>query len=180
MRRLAHDLDLALMVVHHTRKDSGNPSTPIERIMGSQGIGATIETAIVLEQRPGSKDIIAHVVGKEVEGGEFAYRWDSPGFSFQGTPEVATLGSFQEKCYAFIKQHPRCMQKAIVDALDTDKGSVSRAVAKLIERGLVEKDQRDALMASQNSATIKTCAACARAKANTQPRAPGTHNKKGG
>ncbi len=166
------------MVVHHTRKDSGNPSTPIERIMGSQGIGATIETAIVLEQRPGSKDIIAHVVGKEVEGGEFAYRWDSPGFSFQGTPDVATLGSFQEKCYAFIKQHPRCMQKAIVDALDTDKGSVSRAVAKLIERGLVEKDQRDALMASQNSATIKTCSACARAKANTQPRAPGTHNKK--
>ena len=148
MRRLAHDLDLALMVVHHTRKDSGNPSTPIERIMGSQGIGATIETAIVLEQRPGSKDIIAHVVGKEVEGGEFAYRWDSPGFSFQGTPEVATLGSFQEKCYAFIKQHPRCMQKAIVDALDTDKGSVSRAGAKLIERGLVEKDQRDASMAT--------------------------------
>ena len=49
---------------------------------------------------------------------------------------------------AFIKQHPRCMQKAIVDALDTDKGSVSRAVAKLIERGLVEKDQHDALMAT--------------------------------
>ena len=145
---MAHDLDIALMVVHHTRKDSGNPSTPIERIMGSQGIGATIETAIVLEQKTGSKDVIAHVVGKEIEGGEFACRWDSPGFSFQGAPEVATLGSFQEKCYAFIKQHPRCMQKAIVDALDTDKGSVSRAVAKLIERGLVEKDQHDALMAT--------------------------------
>ncbi len=57
-------------------------------------------------------------------------------------------GAAEEKCYAFIKQHPRCMQKAIVDALDTDKGSVSRAVAKLIERGLVEKDQRDALMAT--------------------------------
>ena len=54
----------------------------------------------------------------------------------------------EEKCYAFIKQHPRCMQKAIVDALDTDKGSVARAVAKLIERGLVEKDQRDASMAT--------------------------------
>ena len=111
-----------------TTRSIKTPSTPIERIMGSQGIGATIETAIVLEQRPGSKDIIAHVVDKEVEGGEFAYRWDSPGFSFQGAPEVATLGSFQEKCYDFIKQHPRCMQKAIVDALDTDKGSVSRSL----------------------------------------------------
>lgn len=139
LRRLAHELGIAIIVVHHTRKSTGMETSPLETILGSQGIGATVETALVLQQVTGSRNITVHLTGKDVDQCDIAYRWDHPGFQLQGDPIVAQLGAFQRKCLECIEQHPRCRQALIEQQLDADKGQISKAVNKLVERGLVQR-----------------------------------------
>ena len=147
LRRLAHELGIAIIVVHHTRKSTGAEASPLETILGSQGIGATVETVLVLQQVTGSRNITVHLTGKDVDQNDLAYRWDNPGFQPQGDPVVAHLGPFQRKCLDCIRQHPRCRQALIEQQLDGDKGQISKAVGKLVERGLVQRTEDGLLIA---------------------------------
>ena len=73
--------------------------------------------------------------------------WDNPGFQPQGDPVVAQPGAFQRKCLDCIRQHPRCRQALIEQQLDADKGQISKAVNKLVERGLVQRTDDGLLIA---------------------------------
>ena len=75
------------------------------------------------------------------------YLWDNPGFQPQGDPVVAQPGAFQRKCLDCIRQHPRCRQALIEQQLGGDKGQISKAVAKLVERGLVQRADDGLLIA---------------------------------
>ena len=65
-------------------------------------------------------------------------------------PELveARLGPFQSKCLSYIKENPRCTQTAVSRELECDKSQTSRAVDKLVERGLVVKNDIGQLMAT--------------------------------
>ena len=126
LRSLAHELQICLLAVHHTsKKNSDAERTPIERIMGSQGIAGTAETIMVLEQKTGSQNVILHMTGKEVEQREIAYSWNSPGFIESGDARFAELGSFQKAVFNYIKEHPRCTQAGIADAYHKHRSQVS-------------------------------------------------------
>lgn len=147
LRKLAHELELAVILVHHTRKATDNDSSPVERLLGSQGIAATVETIMVLKQEPGSQDVALHVTGKDVEQQDWILPWHSPGFGWPKEMTEARLGSFQMDCLEHIRQHPRCMQVSIVQALSKDPSQVSRAISKLLEVGLIGRDRDGRLVA---------------------------------
>ena len=137
LRKLAHELGITLILVHHTRKANENDAHPVERILGSQGIAATVETIMVMKQELGSQDIALHVTGKDVEQQELCFPWERPGFGWPTELVKAKLGPFQSKCLAYIKDNPRCTQTSITEALGCDKSQTSRAVDRLLERGLI-------------------------------------------
>ena len=137
LRKLAHELGITLILVHHTRKANENDAHPVERILGSQGIAATVETIMVMKQELGSQDIALHVTGKDVEQQDLCFPWERPGFGWPSELVEARLGPFQSKCLAYIKDNPRCTQTSITEALGCDKSQTSRAVDRLVERGLI-------------------------------------------
>lgn len=147
LRRLAHDLDLAIVLVHHTRKATDSDASPVETILGSQGIAATVETIMVMRQEVGSRNAGLYITGKDVEQQELVLPWQGPGFGWPREMTEARLGSFQQKCLDFIRSHPRCMQGGLVAEFGCDKSQVSGAVAKLLERGLVERQEGGHLIA---------------------------------
>ena len=53
--------------MHHTKKKTDYETTPIDSILGSQAIAATVETIIVIEQAKGSQDVNLFITGKDVE-----------------------------------------------------------------------------------------------------------------
>ena len=148
LRKLSHELEIAVVAVHHNRKRTESDASPLEQILGSQGIAATVETALILQQAPGTQDVDLFVTGKDIEQREIRYTWNNPGFVEAGDVVEASLGPFQRDCLNFIRQHPRCMQTAIVKALKHSKSQVSEAVRKLCERGLVMRDDTGRLKAS--------------------------------
>lgn len=148
LRQLAHDLDIAIIIVHHTRKVTDSTASPVESILGSQGIAATVETIMVMKQETGSQNVGLYITGKDVEQQELVLPWQSPGFSWPREMTEARLGSFQQRCLEYIRSHPRCMQGALIAEFDRDKSQVSRAVATLIQRGLVSKKDGERLVAT--------------------------------
>ena len=148
LRKLSHELEIAVVAVHHNRKRTESDASPLEQILGSQGIAATVETALILQQAPGTQDVDLFVTGKDIEQREIRYKWNNPGFVEAGDVVEASLGPFQRDCLNFIRQHPRCMQTAMVQTLKHSKSQVSETVKKLCERGLVMRDDTGRLKAS--------------------------------
>lgn len=147
LRKLAHELDLAIILVHHTRKATESDSSPVERLLGSQGIAATVETIMVMKQETGSQNVALHVTGKDVEQQDWVLPWQAPGFGWPREMTEARLGPFQHACLEYVKNHPRCMQAAVAEAFDKDPSQVSRAISKLLERGLLTRDPGGRLVA---------------------------------
>lgn len=140
LRKLAHELNIAIIVVHHTRKATEHDASPVERLLGSQGIGATAETIMVMQPKGVDLDVKLHITGKDVEQQDLIMKWQSPGFSWPEDMAEAELGDFQRKCLERMRAFP-CTQKDIESELGADKGQISKAVAKLRRSGLAEKDQ---------------------------------------
>ena len=135
IRKLAHELNITVIGVHHTKKANGEfESTPIDKILGSQGIAATVETIVVLEQARGSQDVNLFITGKDVEQQEeHRLHWTEQGFSEPQNKALAERGPFQRKIIDYVKEHPRCMQVAIADELGRTKQQVNAAVDTLLE-----------------------------------------------
>ena len=67
LRKLAHDLDITIIAVHHTKKKTDFETEPLDQILGSQAISATVETVLVLQRTPRSQNIDLFIAGKDVE-----------------------------------------------------------------------------------------------------------------
>lgn len=146
LRKLAHRLGLAIIVVHHCKKSNENASVPLEKVIGSIGITGTAEAILVMEQVTGSKDCKLHVTGKDVEQCEKYLSWTSSGFEIGDDVREMKLGGTQKLVLELIKESPRCTQYAIVKTIGKDQGQVSKAIDRLVEVGLVNK-KNNTLMA---------------------------------
>ena len=125
--------------MHHTKKKTEVSQSPLEQILGSTGITATVETILVMENIIGKKDRKLHVTGKDVEQNEFYLAWNGAGFNFCKDPEVAGLGSAQLEVYDLIKQYPRCPQNKLVNMIGKDQGQISKILYALQDKDLIMK-----------------------------------------
>ena len=148
LRKLSHELKIAIVAVHHNKKITESDLPPLEQILGSQGIAATVETALIMMQAPGSQDVNLFATGKDIEQQEIRYKWDHPGFIEAGDAVEAALGPFQRQCLNYIRKHPRCMQAAIVHNTAHAKSSVSEAISRLAEKGLIFRNDSGKLIAT--------------------------------
>lgn len=140
VRKWAHENNVALLIVHHTRKPSDNPGSPLDQILGSQGISATIETGLVIKQSIGSKNAVVYSTGKDVEQAETEFQWCDPGYDLLGNAIETSLGPFQQACLQLIKEHPNITKTGVASMLEKTKAQTGDAINKLIERGLVRAE----------------------------------------
>jgi archaellum biogenesis ATPase FlaH/5S rRNA maturation endonuclease (ribonuclease M5) len=139
LRKLAHKQKIAILVVHHTKKTTEVSLSPLEQILGSTGITATVETILVMENIIGKKDRKLHVTGKDVEQNEFYLAWNGAGYDFCEDAEVAGLGPVQLEVYELIKQYPRCSQGKLVNMIGKDQGQISKILYALQDKDLIMK-----------------------------------------
>ena len=139
LRKLAHKQKMTILVVHHTKKTTEVSLSPLEQILGSTGITATVETILVMENIIGKKDRKLHVTGKDVEQNEFYLAWNGAGYDFCEDAEVAGLGPVQLEVYELIKQYPRCSQGKLVNMIGKDQGQISKILYALQDKDLIMK-----------------------------------------
>ena len=142
MRKLAHDLEITIVAVHHTKKKTDVETEPLDMVLGSQAIVATVETILVMQRVIGSRDVDLFITGKDVEQREdYRLSWTDRGFSDPQNRTLASLGPIQRAILEHVENHPRCNQAGICDALDKTKQQVSEAVNRLLEKGLLKSTE---------------------------------------
>jgi len=139
LRKLAHKLGVAIIVVHHCKKTTDISSAPLEKVIGSIGITGTAETILVMEQLTGTQDCKLTVTGKDVEQSEKHLAWNGHGFDVSDDVREAKLGATQKLVLELIREYPRCTQKYVVDTIGKDQGQVAKAINRLIGLGLIVK-----------------------------------------
>ena len=76
LKNLADKLEIAIVVVHHTRKCSD--SDPFNMISGSTGIsGCVDESMVIVETKRGSRNAKLYCVGRDIENAEISLQFDS-------------------------------------------------------------------------------------------------------
>ena len=96
LRKLAHKLKIAIIVVHHCKKTTDVSMAPLEKVIGSIGITGTAETILVMEQLTGTQDCKLTVTGKDVEQCEKHLAWNGHGFDISDDIREAKLGATQK------------------------------------------------------------------------------------
>lgn len=126
---LARDADAAVLVTHHARKSDG-------RYRDSTAIGAGAD--MILELLADERDATARII--EPKG-----RWSVPRFvvRLEGEEYVlaasADAASLEERILGFVRQHPGCTQRDLLDRLPGRKQTKRDALAKLVGTGALAR-----------------------------------------
>lgn len=76
LKSLADRLEIAIVLVHHTRKCSDKD--PFNMISGSTGISGCVDGSMVLiETKRGSRKAVLHCVGRDIENAEINLQFDT-------------------------------------------------------------------------------------------------------
>lgn len=107
LKSLADKLEVAIVVVHHTRKCSDND--PFNMISGSTGISGCVDGSMVLiENKRGSRNAKLFCVGRDIENAEINLQFDSDLKKWVVTDEPTAPKSkdniFLAALYVYIKK----------------------------------------------------------------------------
>lgn len=106
LKNLANKLEIAIVLVHHTRKCSD--SDPFNMISGSTGLSGCVDGSMVLvEAKRGSRMAKLHCVGRDIENAEINLQFDSDLKKWIVTDDPSSSKSkdniFLAAVYLFIK-----------------------------------------------------------------------------
>ncbi len=107
LKSLAEKLEIAIVLVHHTRKCSD--SDPFNMISGSTGLSGCVDGSMVLiETKRGSRKAKLYCVGRDIENTEINLQFDSDLKKWNDTDEPTAPKSkdktFLSAVYLFIKE----------------------------------------------------------------------------
>ena len=108
LKALADKLEIAIIVVHHTRKCKD--TDPFNMISGSTGISGCVDGSMVLiEHKRGSRNAKLFCVGRDIENAEISLHFDSVLKKWIVTDELSTGQSkdniFLAALYVYLKRH---------------------------------------------------------------------------
>ena len=81
LRKLAHKVSIAIIFVHHCKKNTNISSAPLEKVIGSIGINGTAETILVIDQLTVTQYCKLTVTGKDVNQTEKYLALNGHGFT---------------------------------------------------------------------------------------------------
>lgn len=108
LKALADKLEIAIIVVHHTRKCKD--TDPFNMISGSTGISGCVDGSLVLiENKRGSRNAKLFCVGRDIENAEINLHFDSDLKKWIVTDELSTSKSkdniFLAALYVYLQSH---------------------------------------------------------------------------
>jgi phage/plasmid primase-like uncharacterized protein len=98
--QLAAEYNVAIVLVHHTRK--GEADDPLELISGSTGLTGGVDNVMVLQRVRGTDDATLFVTGRDIENeNKYGLSWDSQIAAWRVTGEGPHVGLSPERRAVF-------------------------------------------------------------------------------
>jgi len=137
---MAHDI--ALLVLDHHRKSSGQISDPVDDIIGSTAKSGTADGALGLSKEQGKRGAVLSVDGREVLRERYALSWDAITCCWQleGTVEEVQLQGRRGDVLSALRESGEPMTLTeIASVTDLGKNNVQPILNELVNDGLIER-----------------------------------------
>jgi DNA-binding transcriptional ArsR family regulator len=141
IKRVADKHNMAIIVVHHTRKSGGTDGDPFSAISGSQGIGGTVDTRIVLERASGEADGKLYIDGRDVEYQELALKMDNlTGWTLLGEAREYEQNKERSEILEVLRKADGAMRTGeIAEEIGKTGPATSNLLKKLVKEGLIKR-----------------------------------------
>ena len=139
LQALFRDRNVALLIVHHSRKETGDDF--LASVSGTYGITGSADTTAVIRRKRLETFGTIVVTGRDVAESEVSVRFD--GMTWHEAPTALAEASFERaEVYRTIAAEGPMFPKAIADALGLERTSVQHMVTKLVDSGAVVRTGR--------------------------------------
>jgi hypothetical protein len=139
---LAAEHEVAIVVVHHTRKMAA--ADPLDEISGSTGLTGGVDGVLVLKRDRGKADAVLHVDGRDIEEpAEYALKWDAEtaGWTIVGDAEEYRLNKERREIVELLELEDEPMgPKAVANALDKDYTAVRQLMSRMHKDGQLSQE----------------------------------------
>lgn len=139
LQQLADELDIALLLVHHSRKSDA--IDPYDTVLGSTGITAAVDTMILLRGTPDGT--VLQGKGRDLEEFEHIVKLEKSTLTWTlvGNVEEVRQSETTKKVLEAL-QDGQMKPKAISESTGLAKTSVRQQVGRMVNRGEIEKPSR--------------------------------------
>jgi len=137
LQGLFRDRRVALVIVHHARKDSGGDDF-LQSVSGTYGLTGSADTVVVVRRKRLEAFGSLVVTGRDVPDAEIPVRFD--GHTWQTAPASLPEASFERlEVYRVVEADGPIFPAAVAEQLGLGRTSVQNMVTKLVEQGAVAR-----------------------------------------
>ena len=136
LQGLFRDRSVALVIVHHARKESTDDF--LASVSGTYGITGSADTIVVVRRKRNEAFGTLHVTGRDVPDEEISARFED--MTWTAAPGALSAASFERaEVYRVIEARGPLFAKAIADELGMERTAVQHLVAGLVAQGAVAR-----------------------------------------
>jgi hypothetical protein len=136
LQALFRDRRVALLIVHHARKDSSDDF--LASVSGTYGITGSADTIIAIKRKRTEAFGLIQVTGRDVADAEIPVKFD--GLIWSSAPRSLTESSFErQEILAVIESDGPIFPAAIADQVGLSRQSVQNMVTALVDNGVVAR-----------------------------------------
>jgi hypothetical protein len=138
LQKIAHENDIAIVVVHHIRK--GVSDGAIEAVAGTGGIAAAVDTVWQLKRKPEGEATL-DVVGRETEEQTLALRFDQDPFGWRvlGDDAIQLLNGERRQVLEVLRDEGAMSPAQVAAELGKHRPAVRQLLKRMREDGQVQK-----------------------------------------
>ena len=138
------DSDVALVVVHHSRKEKGDDF--VQAVSGTYGLTGSADTIVSIERRRNDQYAVIRATGREVGEIELPARMDANGI-WNWAPEALAAASDERlEVYQIIAKHgpiwPQQVARRMGRAGESGRISVQQMITRLAADGVVGRGRK--------------------------------------
>jgi hypothetical protein len=141
LKTLADQHAVALLVVHHTRKQSADDYVDV--VSGTHGLAGAADAVLVLSRSRGSADATLQLTGRDVEEAAYAMEF-TPGKGawrlLEGPAVEYELGETRRRILAHLRERGPATPKAIAEAVGIDHENAKKVCQRMARAGQTETD----------------------------------------
>jgi AAA domain len=137
---LAAEHEVAIVVVHHTRKMAA--ADPLDEISGSTGLTGGVDGVLVLKRDRGKADAVLLVDGRDIEEpAEYALKWDAEiaGWTIVGDAEEYRMSEERKAIIRVLVEAGEFLSPGeVADVLDKPRNTIKQRLWRMAQDGQVE------------------------------------------
>jgi hypothetical protein len=141
LKRLADRYEVAILVVHHTRKAASEDF--LDAVSGTNGLAGAADAVLVLRRARGKADAELHVTGRDVEEAEYALDFDPRLGCWQlldGPASDYSLGDTRKAILDYLRENGTGTPKQIATALSLEHNTVKQRLWRMAKDDQVDTD----------------------------------------